>query len=37
VARERSRLAIQSIADLPESELKDAMISLASYSVSREY
>ena len=37
VARERSRLAIQSIADLPESEWKDAMISLASYSVSREY
>jgi octaprenyl-diphosphate synthase len=37
VARECSRLAIQSISDLPGSDWKDAMISLASYSVSREY
>jgi octaprenyl-diphosphate synthase len=37
VARERSRLAIRSLSDLPGSDWKDAMISLASYSVSREY
>lgn len=37
VARKRSGLAIRAISDLPDSEWKDAMVSLASYSVSREY
>jgi len=37
VARKRSQLAAQAISSLPESEWKDAMISLASHSVSREY
>ena len=37
VARERARLAVRSLSDLPGSEWKDAMVSLASYSVSREY
>jgi octaprenyl-diphosphate synthase len=37
VARRRSLAATQALASLPGSEWKDAMISLASYSVSREY
>ncbi len=37
VARERSRLAIQSVSGLPASDWKQAMIALASYSVSREF
>jgi octaprenyl-diphosphate synthase len=36
VARSRSHAAMQSIAPLPDSIWKDAMMSLASYSVSRE-
>jgi len=36
-ARSRSRTAAKALAGLPPSEWKDAMISLASYSVSRQY
>jgi octaprenyl-diphosphate synthase len=37
VARRRAQAATQAISSLPASEWKDAMTSLASYSVSREY
>jgi octaprenyl-diphosphate synthase len=37
VARSRSNAAIAAIAGVPDSEWKDAMMSLASYSVSRQY
>ena len=37
VARNRSHAATQAIASLPDSPWKDAMMSLASYSVSRQY
>ena len=37
VARERSLLAQQAVAILPDSEWKDAMIDLAAYSVSRNH
>lgn len=37
VARKRAQSATKAISQLPESECKDAMMSLASYSVSRDY
>ena len=37
VARNRSHAAMQAISSLPDSVWKDAMMSLASYSVSRQY
>jgi octaprenyl-diphosphate synthase len=37
VARNRSHAATQAISSLPDSVWKDAMMSLASYSVSRQY
>jgi len=37
IARQRSNEAIQAISGLQDSEWKDAMLSLASYSISRKY